>query len=174
MVEKVPLRVVGGKMGRPSTFSPAMAEEICEEIALGGALYRLCQEREGWPAERTVYQWLEAHPDFAQRYARARERAADRRVAEIVEIADNAKDAQLAKVQIDARKWQASKFAPKNYGDRVQAELSGADGEPLKIEHEMSPLEAARRVAFALALAAHYEPPPAMVDAESLLDCTKP
>jgi hypothetical protein len=133
-----------------------MADEICEEIALGGALYRMCQERAHWPAERTVYQWLEAHQDFAQKYARARERAADRRVAEIVEIADSAKDAQLARVQIDARKWQAAKFAPKKYGDRVQ--LAGDAEQPLLVQQELTPLEAARRVAFAIALAQHGDP----------------
>lgn len=153
MAEKTHMRVVGGKIGRPSTFSSAMADEICEEIALGGALYKLCQERADWPAERTVYSWLEAHPEFSQKYARARERAADRRVAEIVEIADNARDAQLAKVQIDARKWQAAKFAPKKYGDRVQ--VAGDAEQPLVMQQEMTPLEAARRVAFALALARH-------------------
>ena len=35
-------------------------------------------------------------------------------------------DAQMARVEIDARKWFASKFLPARYGDKVQ--LADADG----------------------------------------------
>lgn len=116
-------------MGRPSEYSDEIAEAICEAIAQGAALYRLC-EREDMPAERTVYQWLEAREDFAQRYARARARQQDREVDHIVEIADTEEDPQKARVRIDARKWRASKLAPKKYGDRV--ELGGG----LTLRHE--------------------------------------
>jgi hypothetical protein len=33
--------------------------------------------------------------------------------------------------RVDARKWFASKVAPKKYGDRAATELSGPNGEPL-------------------------------------------
>jgi hypothetical protein len=35
---------------------------------------------------------------------------------------------------IDAEKWQAGKELPKRYGDRVSAEITGADGGPLQVE----------------------------------------
>lgn len=41
-------------------------------------------------------------------------------------------DAQMARVEIDARKWFASKFLPKRYGDRVTNELTGPNGGPVE------------------------------------------
>lgn len=106
-------------LGRPSTYSEEMADKICEEIAQGAALYILCL-KDGYPAERTVYQWLEKRPDFAQKYARARDRQQDRCVDEMIVIADGCRDPNKARIQIDARKWRASKLAPKKYGDKLE------------------------------------------------------
>lgn len=127
------------KAGRPSDYSPDVADMICEAIASGGALYRLC-EQDGWPAEGTVYRWLEKEQEFREKYARARERQADRRSDEIIHIADEAEDANLARLRVDARKWAASKLAPKKYGDKVTAKHVG-DDEDGPIRHEVeSPL----------------------------------
>jgi hypothetical protein len=35
-----------------------------------------------------------------------------------------------SRLMMDARKWLASKLAPKKYGDKVSAEVSGPDGGP--------------------------------------------
>lgn len=137
--------------GRPSTYSEELADRICEAIATGEALYRMCEERSDLPAERTIYQWLEKHPEFAQKYARARERQADRNADEIVTIADTEEDPQRARVRMDARKWRASKLAPKRYGDKVQQEISGPDGKPVEVKTD--DMDVARRVAFILAQA---------------------
>lgn len=118
------------RAGRPSGYSEEIADHICEQIAQGNALHILCS-CDGMPAERTVYQWLEKNPEFAQKYARARERQQDRSVDEIVEIADKCIDPNKARVQIDARKWRASKLAPKKYGDKL--ELSGNSENPLAV-----------------------------------------
>lgn len=112
--------------GRPSTYTPETTDMICEAIAQGGALYLMC-ERADWPGESTVYQWLEKHQEFAEKYARARERQADRNADEIIVIADNAKDANKARVQIDARKWRASKLAAKRYGDKQELTHQAGD-----------------------------------------------
>jgi hypothetical protein len=37
-------------------------------------------------------------------------------------------DAAQARVELDARKWFASKFLPKRYGDKAEVEHSGAVG----------------------------------------------
>jgi hypothetical protein len=39
-----------------------------------------------------------------------------------------------SRLMMDARKWLASKLAPKKYGDKVEAQLSGPDGGPIQ-EH---------------------------------------
>ena len=43
-------------------------------------------------------------------------------------------DPQAGRVVIDARKWAASKLAPKRYGERIAQEITGADGGPVKTE----------------------------------------
>lgn len=115
-------------MGRPTSYTPEAADRICQAIIEGeesGALYKICG-REGYPSETSVYKWLDEHPEFAEKYARARELQQDREADNIVVIADDAKDANLARLQIDARKWRASKLAPKKYGDRLDLNHSGS------------------------------------------------
>ncbi len=46
-------------------------------------------------------------------------------------------DAQMARVEIDARKWFASKFLPKQFGDKLQTEVSGPDGKPIQTEAKL-------------------------------------
>jgi len=48
--------------------------------------------------------------------------------AEVLEIADTTDDPQKARLQVDARKWIASKLLPKVYGDKVSHEHGGPDG----------------------------------------------
>jgi len=112
--------------GRPSAYTPQIVELICEELAKGNPLYRLCEERDDFPAESTVYKWLDEHREFSEKYARARERQADRRADEIIEIADTVQDASIARNRMDARKWAASKLAPKKYGEKISQEISGS------------------------------------------------
>lgn len=121
-------------MGVPSSYTIEIAERICEEISSGKHLHLLCKE-EWAPAERTVYQWLRARDDFAQMYAHARERQQEVFAAQVVLIADTEKDPARARNMMDARKWHASKVAPKKWGDRVEIdakiETTGATSEAL-------------------------------------------
>ena len=125
--------------GRPSTYTLDMAERICEAIAVGGAVH-IFTGQNGFPTETTVYKWLERHQEFAQLYARARRRQADREAAEIILIADTEPDPNRAKVRIDARKWHASKLDAPKYGDRIQNVHTGADGGAVKVE-TVSPID---------------------------------
>jgi hypothetical protein len=92
---------------------------------------------------------------FGQQYARAREAQAEYLVDEIVEIADdgtndymairdsegeiagwreNGEYIQRSRLRVDARKWAASKLAPKKYGDKQVHEHGGPDGGPITLE----------------------------------------
>lgn len=114
-------------MGRPSSYTQAIADEICEGLAGGRSLHRLCKE-EGFPHEATVYRWLQENDSFRESYAHARDRQADRFASEIIEIVDEEEDAARARVRMDARKWAASKLAPKKYGDKVEHQHGGENG----------------------------------------------
>lgn len=57
-------------------------------------------------------------------YARALEALATDQVEKleqtIQDMRDGVIDASMARVEVDARKWFASKFLPRQYGDRIQ------------------------------------------------------
>ena len=137
-------------MGRPSEYTEETANEICERLAKGESLRSICADQEsGWlPSERTVFRWLEANEDFRQQYARAREVQAETLVDQIIDIADGKDKPPLAervaeyaesgqvtvrdhnrdRLRIEARKWVASKLAPKKYGEKVDVKHEGNVG----------------------------------------------
>src|SRR5581483_2686424 len=126
--------------GRPSLYKSALAGRICERLADGETLRRICRD-EGMPTRRTVTNWLLVHEDFRQLYARARDIQADLFAEEVVDIADDRRgdlvpgkdgkptpdweNVQRSRLRVDARKWFAGKVAPKKYGERIMQELSG-------------------------------------------------
>lgn len=119
------------KRGRPTDYTKDMADKICEKISGGLSLRAICAEA-GMPARGTIYRWLIENADFQDQYTRAREKQADYFAEEIIEIADSAvaesAAVSKAKLQIDARKWAASKIAPKKYGDKQEIDVKSSDG----------------------------------------------
>lgn len=113
---------------RPSSYTDEIAQEICDRIAKGESVKSICADKEsGWlPGESTVYRWLEEREDFRERYTRAREAQADGKFEEAWDIASKAtpENVQVARLQVDTIKWQASKLAPKRYGESVKIEGS--------------------------------------------------
>ena len=97
----------------------------CELMTRGKTLTSICISVEEMPARSTLMDWLREDPKLAEQYARAREIQADYFAEEIVDIADTEPDPQVARVRMDARKWHASKTAPKKYGDKIYQEHSG-------------------------------------------------
>lgn len=53
---------------------------------------------------------------------------------EAIDIADTCEpmDAQKARLQVDTRKWFASKMFPEKFADRTKLDHGGADGGPLE------------------------------------------
>ena len=111
--------------------------------------------------------WLDGrHPEFSQQYAHAREAQADKLAEEILLIADDgsndtytdgdgncrtdAEAIQRSKLRVDARKWLASKMAPKKYGDKVA--IGGADdlGPVQSVTRDMTDAERAVRLSRAI------------------------
>ena len=112
-------------MGRTSEYTQETADSIYEQIADGRSLRSICADV-GMPDKATVFRWLAAHETFRDQYARARESQADSLFDDILEIADTAEDAQLARLRVDARKWMAGKLKPKVYGDKIGLDHSGS------------------------------------------------
>lgn len=119
-------------MARPTDYTPALAAEICERLSEEeGGLVEVCKA-DDMPARSSVYLWLSQHKEFSDMYARAREDLGVFVAHRGVKEATGAKDAQLGRLQFDARKWLASKLAVKQFGDKIEATLQGPDAGPIQ------------------------------------------
>lgn len=118
-------------MTRQSKFTQKLADTICLRLSEGEPLRAMCKEP-AMPHQSTVFKWLAADTVFAEQYARAREAQADCMADDIQIIADELAGDAVAvarnRLRVDARKWLASKMAPKKYGDKLA--IGGADDLP--------------------------------------------
>jgi len=148
--------------GRPSTFNAATAELICERLAGGETLTRICKTP-GMPKRQTVHRWRVKFPGFDATYTRARVAQAEHWADEILDIADDsARDTvtkttpqgreyeavdneaiQRSRLMVDTRKFLMAKLAPRIYGDKLQHEHSGEVVQRI----ELSDRERMRRLA---------------------------
>lgn len=139
--------------GRPSTYDPATARMMCEQLSEGIPLREICRQ-EGFPAWRTVYDWMRKDPDLSTAIAYARDVGYDAMAEECLDIADNAgndwmerldsegvpvgwqvngDNIQRSKLRIETRLKLLAKFNPKRYGDKIVH--AGDDVNPVVIEN---------------------------------------
>lgn len=131
--------------GRPTDYTPEIAEAICLRLAEGESLRSVCSD-EGMPSKQTALRWLTKHEEFRAQYVRAKEQGAEALAEEMFDIADdgandwmerhnsegeaigwqlNGEHVRRSQLRIDTRKWYLSKIMPKKYGDKQQLEHSG-------------------------------------------------
>lgn len=118
--------------GRPVTHTPEVAEEFLRRIAEGRPMRSVCGD-DDMPAWATVWRWLDRDEAFRAQYARAREIQAHAIAEQAVQDAETAGDPQLGRLAYDARKWFASKVAPKVYGEKTTTEHTGPGGGPVRL-----------------------------------------
>jgi hypothetical protein len=132
------------KTGRPSKYDPEIARIICEQLSEGVPLRQICRDNDGFPAWRTVYDWMGRDPELSASIARARDIGYDALAEECLLIADTPQFGQKQvmsdegatttiedmlghrKLQIETRLKLLAKFHPTKYGDRVAIE--GVEG----------------------------------------------
>jgi len=103
-------------MGRPRKFNAEIAERICDRIAEGDTLRRICKDQE-FPTRRTVQRWVNNDPDFARQYAMARACALDDECDLILEtIKDESKDLARAKAICEESWRRLAMVWPSKYG----------------------------------------------------------
>lgn len=138
-------------MGRPTIYTPELADLICDRLAAGQSLRAVCED-EGMPDEKTVRTWaIEGVQGFSPQYARARELGYLAMADELLDIADdgtndfitktnadgstyeqvNSEHIQRSRLRVDTRKWMLSKALPKVYGDKITQEHVGEGGGPI-------------------------------------------
>jgi hypothetical protein len=139
------------KNGRPSKYDPEIARVICEQLSEGIPLRQICRENDGFPAWRTVYDWMArddalglAGVGLSASIARARDIGYDAIAEECLLIADTPQFGQKQvmsdegsvttvedmlghrKLQIETRLKLLAKFHPTKYGDKLG--LHGVEG----------------------------------------------
>lgn len=124
-------------MAPPRLVTPAVAEDLLESIANGVPMTQWCRVP-GNPAANTVHRWVAENEVNKRRYKAAREigfdviadrcRATARGYTEL-EGGDSAGDWQRDRLIIDTDLKLLGKWAPRQYGDRVEVEHSGVVGD---------------------------------------------
>lgn len=147
-------------IGRPKAVTPRIADEICERLADGETLKRICAD-DHMPARSSVSLHVVNNVVFSDRVARAREAGSHVIVDEARDIADdgtndwmekknregevigwalNGEHVQRSKLRIETRYREAEAILPKVYAKRSMIEHSGgihvstADDETLIME----------------------------------------
>jgi hypothetical protein len=133
------------KKGRPTKYTKELAQNICNRLAMGESLRRICRD-DDFPAESTVRQWaLDDYNGFYAQYARSRDIGLDAMADEALDIADDglndfrlkdgappifdSEHVQRSRLRVDTRKWYLSKLAPKRYGDKIEFETGQNAGD---------------------------------------------
>jgi hypothetical protein len=127
-------------MGRPSKYTKAIVEEVCERLSKGEPLTRICRD-EHMPEPRTIYLWAAADEEINSHIARAREAGEVAILEDCLNIADeNGKDRRIvaegvettdtdviqrAKLRIDTRLKLLAKWNPKKWGDKIDMTSAG-------------------------------------------------
>ena len=146
------------KVGRPTKYTPELAEKICDLIREGLSEREICSQK-GMPDASTLGRWKDNNQEFCIQSARAREESAALYREKALGIAqETAKTAvkvlrgeitdalgepvkDLPRGYVEAQKLlvqelnrEAAIRDDRNYGDRRRVAVTGADGGAVKIE----------------------------------------
>ena len=146
------------KIGRPSKYTPEIAQKMCEMLAEGIPLREICRQ-DGFPEWRTVYDWMYRDDAAGDRgvglsaaIARAREIGYEALAEQCLLIADNPQFGQKQvmtdqgtattvedmlghrKLQIETRLKLLAKWNPKKYGDKITH--AGDPEAPLQVNND--------------------------------------
>lgn len=144
------------KTGRPSKYTPEIAQEMCKMLADGIPLREICRQ-EGFPAWQTVYDWMyqddargEEGVGLSRAIARAREVGQDA-IAEQIWLDINAEPERIlseggGRIDPGYVQWQKAKaeiglkllakWNPKRYGDKIA--LAGDRENPIQAQVDVS------------------------------------
>lgn len=136
-----------------TTYTPELADAICEKVETGTPLSRVCK-MEGFPTAATVYRWLREYPEFLDKYSVSKRVQLEMLAEEMLELADddsedrgNSTRVNRARVQIDTRKFILERLLPEKFGNKMRNEISGPNGGPVA-SVEIDKEQLARYVAF--------------------------
>ena len=140
------------KRGRPSEYTQAVGDELCERLSKAESLRSICED-EHMPHRTTVMDWFNTespryNSEFSIQYAGARKSAGYYVGETTLEIANNMDgDVARDRLRYDAAKWYAGKLSPAVFGDKTVIE-GGDPSSPVHVNHGPIPVaEAGRMIA---------------------------
>lgn len=130
--------------GRPSGFTTEIGQKLCRLIEEGNSLREICK-MEGMPPAGMIFRWLAHFPEFEKEYMKARIAQSHHIFEEILEIADNATNDYMekmnraggtflapntelilrSKLRVEARLKIIALLNPKVYSESKKLEVSG-------------------------------------------------
>lgn len=134
--------------GRPTKYTPEIADEICRRMSEGQTLNTICSDPR-MPSRPTVLRWKNADVDgFLDRFTRAREDLIDHWEDELMDVADDGRNdyvermsksgetytafskenVERSKLRVDARKWMLSKLRQAKFGDKIEQTHKADEG----------------------------------------------
>lgn len=158
-------------VGRPPEPVPQdIADEVVAWIESGKPLAEYCRQ-EGKPPRRTIHNWRDKDPEFAARFARAREVGFDEIADECLAVADdgsndwmertgkdgeslgwsvNGEAVQRSRLRVDTRLKLLARWCPQRYGDKL-AIGGSASLDPIKVETPGPPVPSDTELAVGIA-----------------------
>ena len=129
--EEIFMMLSGGKVGRNTSFTEKIFNNICEGISSSTkSVTKLCKENS--ITEQTFYNWLKLHPTLRERYSSSKSDQLRFMADEMLDIADNGSgDSHRDRLRIDTRKWLLSKLDPQLYGDKIEQTVINKTEQPL-------------------------------------------
>lgn len=137
-------------------------QEIIDWLYEGGSILGYCQQ-EGRPKRRTIYDWVDADPEFGAQFARAREAGAGTLIDLAQSVADDGSNdtytddegnqrtdhdvVARSKLRVDTLFKRAACYCPRLYGTKVAV---GGDASAPAIKVEQTPGPAAPQSAAEL------------------------
>lgn len=120
--------VKGEVLVAPAKTREEQIQAVIELMGQGWSENKACQEV---GINRSTFRQMALRHSAGNEYARALENMAQAQI-ELVEktiedMRNGTIDAMMAKVEIDTRKWFASKLLPRQYGDKVDLTTNGKD-----------------------------------------------
>jgi hypothetical protein len=139
------------KAGRPTLYTPELAEKICELMTMGNSIKSICA-LEDMPGETTLYRWLTNNTEFLEKYRAAREVQAESFFEEMIREATdrsgdyfmdgnqprpNAANVMRSKLIADNLKWVLARMNPKKYGAATELAPSAPQQVSFSFEREI-------------------------------------
>lgn len=133
------------KIGRPSKYTPELADEICQRLSNGEPLRQICRD-DHMPAWQKIYEWMHKDPNLSGSIAHARDQGADAIAEDILNEINQEPErilsegggridsgyVQLVKMRAEIKLKLLAKWNPKKYGDAMK--LTGSKDDPLQME----------------------------------------